>query len=393
MKICEIVKNDTYCNDFIDLVNYCFGIKKETVEYEIENLLKKDDSVVVAAIDDDLLQGALVINDFIINWCNKNVKMGGIGYVATFPEAREKHAIAKVLTKSLKIMKENNQIISMLAPFSFGFYRKYGWELGALAKIVEIDINDLANFNGEGYSVKSIDKGCIEQIKGVYEKCYLSYNGASKRTNIRWEYIFANIHKNDMKSYGVYDESNKLKGYIFYKLQNGVMEVQEIGYDSLSVKKHLLRFMYIHRAQVGKIKLTIPEGDNLSLILKNPKQPTTMSINMMVRVVDVKKVLEMYPYKIADNLEFIVNIKDEYAPWNNDTFEIVIKDNKVNVIKGSDKQVDVNCGIQAFSQIAFGFINWSEAKDVEIAQYNNKEVFEKLNEAMPKKALYVTDTF
>src|SRR5690606_11674243 len=54
--------------------------------------------------------------------------MGGIAGVSTWPEHRRNGYVASLLKELLLIMKQKGQSISMLYPFSFAFYRKYGWE-------------------------------------------------------------------------------------------------------------------------------------------------------------------------------------------------------------------------------------------------------------------------
>ncbi|CAM5379893.1 GNAT family N-acetyltransferase OS=Lysinibacillus sphaericus OX=1421 GN=LS41612_07495 PE=4 SV=1 [Lysinibacillus sphaericus] len=59
----------------------------------------------------------------------ENYEMGGIGFVATYPEYRQQGIMKKLIIASLKEMRQNGQTISVLAPFSVSFYRYFGWEL------------------------------------------------------------------------------------------------------------------------------------------------------------------------------------------------------------------------------------------------------------------------
>src|SRR5262245_58735639 len=77
-------------------------------------------------------QGALLSALMLIpleTWIQgKLFSMGGIAGVATWPEARRRGCVDKLLTLTLETMKNNGQTLSMLHPFSFSFYRKYGYE-------------------------------------------------------------------------------------------------------------------------------------------------------------------------------------------------------------------------------------------------------------------------
>src|SRR5690625_1180692 len=56
----------------------------------------------------------------------KTFNMGGISSVATWPEYRRKGLVKKLLSHALHDMKKNEQHLSLLHPFSFPFYHKYG---------------------------------------------------------------------------------------------------------------------------------------------------------------------------------------------------------------------------------------------------------------------------
>ncbi|GMQ58396.1 GNAT family N-acetyltransferase [Vallitalea sediminicola] len=392
MDLYNIVDNK-YLDRFAELQSYCFGVDKDLVKFELDNLFGKDDSIILGAFEDNLLQGALVINDFDIYWHGLNVKMGGIGGVATFPEARQNHVVEKLLIESIKMMNDNNQVFSLLAPFAYSFYKKYGWEYASKNKKLEIKISDLSHFKSGDFTVKPIGKDYINQIKQVYENFYCNYNGADKRSNLRWEHIFARNDKNNVYSYGVFDHDDKIRGYIFYELKSDGMIVQEVAYDSLKARKQILRFIYVHRAQFDKVTLTVPNNNDLDILLNNPRQHMEISSGMMVRIINVKKILGMYPYEIMDNLKFSISIEDKYAPWNNNVFEVNIKDNNTLVEESEDNESDISCSIQVLSQIVFGFLSWEEAVKLELIACNNEGLIGKLNSAMPKRCSYITDPF
>lgn len=393
MDLGKIVKDGTYVDEFIRLLNYCFGIREEDTKFEIDNLFTKDESVILGAIDQNMLQGAVVINDFNIFWHGITVKMGGIGGVATFPEAREKHAVAKLISESLKTMYDNNQVFSLLAPFSYSFYRRYGWEWGMTRNFLTINISNLSHFKNEDHTVKSISIESIEEIKEVYEGYYGQYNGPSKRTHLRWELLFETNKRNNVYSYGVYDTKKKLCGYIFYKLEDNQMTISEMGYTSLKAHKQLLRFIYVHRAQAEKVVMAVPDNDPTILLLNNQRQEIKKVSTLMVRVVDVKKVLERYPYTETLDIDIRIRIEDEYAPWNNKVFSLSKRERKVKVSEGPIDSYDIKCPIQVFSQIAFGFLSFKEADQLELLTCENKGLLGKLNQLMVVKTTYMTDSF
>ena len=54
--------------------------------------------------------------------------MVGIGYVASYPEARGQGGINQIMEKILEDCRYRKVSLSYLAPFSYPFYRRYGYE-------------------------------------------------------------------------------------------------------------------------------------------------------------------------------------------------------------------------------------------------------------------------
>lgn len=392
MEFCKIVKNGTYVKEYGCLLNYCFGMKQEHIQAELDGLFLKDDSDFFGAIDEGLLQAGLIINDYSIYWNGIDMKMGGIGGVASFPEAREKHCVADLLKKSIESMYNKGQLFSLLAPFAYGFYRKYGWEWAITKKNIEINLNDLAHFRGEGLKVKPINQDDVDSIKKVYEEHYSIYNGASKRTDLQWNYKLSKFDKDSIRSYGVFDNDDNMCGYVFYKIENGKFNIHEMCYTTLAARKQLLGFVRVHRAQVEHVNMTVPEDDNTLLLLKNQYKKISLDSSMMVRVIDVKKVLELCPYDV-DSIEFSIKVTDEYADWNNKLFTVHKDADKITVSEDATKEPDITCSIQAFSQVLFGFTSFKELASLELIEFKDSDNLSKISDAIPKKKTFVTDAF
>lgn len=392
MDIINIDKRSKCINEYSDLLNYCFATPVEDshmlLEYADKNCLN-----ILGCIENGLLQASLVNNNFDMFWQGKCVKMGGIGAVSSFPHAREKNYIRDLLKEILLKMHNENQIFSMLDPFYYPFYKKYGWEWAITKKIVEIDINDLSHFEEQDYRMKPINIKQLEKIKILFNNYFSKYNGTIIRPQFRWDNYFERINNKKLFCYGVFDELQELKGVISYTIKDRLLNVEELVYDSLSVKKQLLRFMYKHRAQVDSIIMVVPENDESLLLLKNPRQNVKLKQSMMVRIVDVKRMFEMFDYKGSNDFSFTIKINDRYAPWNDDLFIIRRNNNKIYVDTIINEDININCNIQVLSQIMFGFISWRQAYELEMLDCEDKEVITLLNDIMIKHPTFITEYF
>ena len=59
------------------------------------------------------------------------VSHSSVGAVGTLPEYRNKGCAAAMMRECVKVLKAQDICLSSLWPFSFPYYRRFGWEVGA----------------------------------------------------------------------------------------------------------------------------------------------------------------------------------------------------------------------------------------------------------------------
>ncbi|MCG8411842.1 MAG: GNAT family N-acetyltransferase [Bacteroidales bacterium] len=211
MAIEIITNNKTYNEKLIQMNNYCFNfLSKEDLEQYFGFLTHNDDATILGTIEEETLYASLMILNLSTYWNNQKIKVGGIGNVCSMPEWREKHAIAGLIKESLRLMKQNNQIFSLLGPFHYDFYRRYGWEWGEQKKIITMGIDDLKDFKSDGYRYSRLSYDNCKEMNDVYESYFSQYNGATVRDKNRWQLFLLMNEKEGSHIYGVYNEQNKL---------------------------------------------------------------------------------------------------------------------------------------------------------------------------------------
>jgi predicted acetyltransferase len=393
MEIKKIVSDGNYLDDYSKLLIYCFGLTEEDVRFEMNHIFKDAETVIFGAFDLDKLKSSLIINDYTMFWNGTTVRMGGIGNVASFPEARQDHLVEKLLMHSLEKMHDLKMMFSLLGPFSYSFYRKYGWEWGMNQLKYEVGIMDFEHFRPGNYTTRPLTEDDTESLMTVYDKSYSIYNGPLNRTKSHWAVQVARNKKDNNYSYGVIDQENQLAGYITYELKDHIFKVKEIAYTSLEVKEHIFFFIFIHRAQVDTVKINLPDNDPFLSMLNNQRQKVTLSPGMMVRVVDVEQTLLSLNYPSDERIQFSIKIDDFYAPWNNTTFLVDSNEAGIKVTKGEDIVADIQCSIQTFSQIAFGFKSFMEADQLALLKYSNRNVLAALDKIKTKRNTYIADFF
>ncbi len=399
MKIKAI--NENNIEELKYIMHYCFRIPEDDIEWFAENIhdIEYHKKNCIGAFDKGKLAAALTIHPYQIYFQKSPVKMGGIGAVCTLPEYRNKHYARDLLVKSLEIMNERDQIISMLAPFSYYFYRKYGWGWGIQYKKYNMKIDDIKDYNDEiEGEFRPVENKDLEKVKNIYELFVKKYNGTVRRTDKQWKQSFKSQDRNDKYRYCYINNQGEMEGFIVFGIDAGKIKIDELYYSSVFVKKEILRFLYSHRAQCEKIEWHAPADDNTSFLISEPDLDCSIIKGMMFRVVNVKKVLKEYFKKEKTeklrslNLKsFSLKVTDNYASWNNKTFKLDINGRGISV-EETDINPDLTISISDFSQLITGFINLTEAREMNKIE-GKVEYLDKLENVFTKHPTLINDHF
>ncbi len=333
------------------IMAYCFrGKRAETDKDSADNFIPENH---LGLFDGERLMSSLEIVPKKVLLYKESVKMGGIAGVTSFPEYRHGGVAKKLIIQSLGIMRERNMIVSFLHPFSYMFYRRYGWETAFHKKVYTIELKSLSAIGTKSMKYRILNESYIAGMEKIYHSNMLNYNGAAIRTKEEWEEKF----KHDF-IYGAEDEQGLLRGYIIYCIDDKVMTVKELICDSIEAKRELLRFIYMHDAKIDRFVWAAPADDMTDMLLDEPPQAVCVP-KMMARAVDVEKLLCIYDYSGYEG-DFSLKIEDPWAPWNNSLFCVHVKGKKASVTRSNSNSPDINCSIEAFSQMIMGYAGFDK---------------------------------
>lgn len=374
-----------------DMIMYCFSRTERYAQFFVENIFKAENCI--GCYDGERLGAALHIHPFEMFFYGKTVPMGGIGSVATLPEYRHCHCASRMLIEALKIMRDRGDVFSGLAPFSFAFYRKYGWEMAFHKKEYHLLMEDLKGFGTGKGNFKPLDFADIPRLAKVYESFARSYNGAICRNDENWELVLKKHERDGLYRYGYEDESGELRGYIFYRLEDKKFHINELIYSEPRVKGELLRFVYYHSAQADEVIWQAPADDNTFLMLDNPRREQRIIPGMMIRAVDVRKLLEMCPFPQEYSGSFTIVVDDPWAQWNDSTFKLDIEEGHVQVKDIGKKPGDIQGSIQCLSQMLFGYTGIKEAVETGKIEVKDLKLYENLQHIFKGTTTFVNDTY
>lgn len=347
---------------------------------------------------DHALRAQATVHHFNTYVSGKAIKMGGLAGVCTAPEYRRNGYVAQILQQALVDMKENGETISMLHPFRFGFYRKYGWESYIEYKSYEMQAEHLTSILSK--MKKSPPIGSVERILDVerllpiYDEYASRYNGTLKRSKEWWEKLINGRKKGNIAVYR--SPQGHDEGYLLYQVLNSEFTIHELVATSYDSQKSIWNFIAQHDSMVDIVKWNAPIDDTFTYMLDNPRVKQTITPYFMARIVDVVSFIANYQFEPAGEDEaYSLYISDDFAPWNSGTFTLSInQQGRGQLTKVEEQQnFDLSIDIGALTSVMLNYTNFEANIRAERVQAQQYSLINRLQRRISTKTSYLTDFF
>lgn len=328
------------------------GDKKADFHYWVAN------STTHGAYEQNEIIGQLLVLPLNMTVHGMNMPMGGIGFVATYPEHRNKGVMKKLMQKALESMRMQGQLVSVLAPFSVSFYRYFGWELFVDKVYYTVPRTAFPDFGKRRDDVKRfsfsvMNAQLFNDVKQFHNAISAKTNGAMLRDVAWWKRI---ERRQPTSHFAVVYEQQEVIGYIRYTISNLTFEVQDFIVKNYCAHKALWRFMTAHAASVDKICGVTSVDEQMGFLFQEPQYKRELTRDVMVRIVDVEKFLQHYNWRELET-NLYVRITDPFCEWNEALYEInksgkITKVSEENVNKGHILELTIN----QLSTLLLGYI-------------------------------------
>ncbi|WP_034552654.1 GNAT family N-acetyltransferase [Carnobacterium funditum] len=384
--------------EMLDLANYAFNKDKTASrEKKFKQLCLNSDCY--GAFKNNTLLSQLIVRPMEVYLHGQTFKMGGIGYVSSYPENRGGGDIAQLMALSLKKMNEQGQTLSYLDPFSYSFYRRYGYEQCFDELNYTIDVNELPKIQKTIGSIRRVKwEDAKASLKEIYKNRYRTSVGPLKRSEWDWEFLMLSREDSSIALY--YDEKGKAQGYLIYSFKGqteGTFVLQEMVYLSQSAFKELWNFVSSHKASFHTFIYKTGEHEKIAYLFDNPRIKQEFIPSMMARIVNVEQFLLAYPFKKQAPQTFYLKVKDEQADWNAGLWkvELHLTDRKVTLITREEEilQESILTGtIQTWTQV---FMNYRTIKELHFFEQieGDKQLVAEIAEYIPEGTPVLYDYF
>ncbi|NHJ32128.1 MAG: GNAT family N-acetyltransferase, partial [Asgard group archaeon] len=319
------------------------------------------------------------------------MKMGGIAAVATKPQFRRQRHITELTKESFKVMRKNGEYISVLYPFKFSYYRKFGYENSAdFEWVISPPSNIIIPKDFQPLKVREITPDeSFEVLMPIREKIGSKYNLTIYDDVDFWK--FHHVGKK-RKLYVIEDKGENI-GYFSTQLEkregpwNVRLIMKDVIVDSIAARLTVFDFIKKHTDQNKDFSFPFLDGELATDYfddLWDGSFKFHKSGGPMFRVVDIRKSLELLEFDKSLDVAFSMKIDDEHAPWNSEPMLVTIKNGKAKVTKTADENFDLITDIKAYTQLFVGYRTIYDLHEINKVKIKKKDLA-KIDKVFPKR--------
>lgn len=338
----------------------------------------------------------LVVPEYTVRFNGHDAPMEGIGGVGTLPENRKGGYVRRLFEKALADIRDRGGVFSFLFPFSFAFYRKFGYEHCKNQNIFRIPMHYFEDYpfpdNVEAYGVGSD----ITAYKEIYSEFVRDKNLAVVRGESNWKdaiehdpYLtkrYAYLHRN---------KNNKPDAYIMYTAKEAdegenKMKILELAWINREGLRSMFGFIYGQSPMFSAVEWDAPTEFNAYAFfpeaydIENIRHASGMN-----RIVNVPSALSMLCAPDGEG-RVALRVNDSFLPCNNGTYEIEWGGGNLEA-RQSKKNPDLELSVETLAQIATGFMTPDQVREKsDVTFYANEPDIRKL---FPLKNLYMLEHF
>ena len=302
-----------------------------------------------------------------VHFAGRAITCGLVGGVGTDPEYRRGGLVREIFSEMAKACDDRAIPLTILHPFSFDYYRKFGFERVADHRVLEFPITALDFAPRYPALVRCQGDTYGEDLATVYNTFAAEGRHLLPKRS-RHSFPTSDSTK---KVYLSRDEEGRPDGYIILEIENYFsvnrmvsvnLHVHELVFLTPEALIKLFGFIRMFEGEMETVKLhNTAMAPEIELCLRHYMHiGITIIPDIMARINDVKAFFEAVPYP-AEPGSFTFKAKEPAtSPWTGDrtngTWRVDYGDSKTTVTSLPDgADWDFAADIPALTQLAFGY--------------------------------------
>lgn len=375
MIIRPLRNNEKYKRDM--LFAEAFNMKPD-IEQSAKEEMNLVDEVLYGAFKDDgeTLMAQIAVIDYKSMYYGNILTAAGIAGVSTLPEYRRSGCIREIFKYIFTSGEVKSFDTSFLYPFSYRYYRQYGYERILQHKTIKFPFSLIQFIPRSDCGVLYKSKEQLPELLELYNNYAKRYNACFYREN--GKYFCETPFKTGKYTYMWYN-NGRPEAYATFTIEGRTLNVTELVWLDKNSLFGMLGFLRMYEGQVDDIWFSMLDKNSpLDLIIGADKCSYGMYDGAMGRFIDIKKGLSLYPYPETSG-SLTIEVTGDFIASNNGLYHIEYGGGKASVThvnKAADgKSKDMSISVCSLSRLLFGDVSPSNIPYLpDTVVYNEEKV-------------------
>ena len=272
----------------------------------------------------------------------------GITAVGVAPEYRGAGAGSRMLKLMLEELHREGWALSSLYPATVEYYRRVGYERAGHRMHYELAVDAIDTGDRE-LTLRPIGEGDLDTMKALYERRARVSSGLLDRPE--WMWTGRPLTPEQREHRMIIERDGEPEGYVVFR-QGGradPLRVRDVCVLTRQAARRVLALFASFRSMVETVAWAGGPLDPVLYALQEPIVATArmrverpISLDWMLRVVDVRKALEArgYPPGVEAQLHF--DIEDDMLPANNGKVTLSVSGGRGEVREGGEGRIKMH---------------------------------------------------
>lgn len=318
---------------------------------------------------DGELVSSLVCTPGPVYIAGSSVPHSAVGAVGTLAEHRKHGCAHAMMVKSVQILREEEIYLSSLWPFSYKYYRKFGWEVGSEIRSFGAQGKVFAEM-GDPSKVRGVESDDLEAIKEIYTSYVLDFNCSTDRSDHWWNAMnqmlkFLKFEQEAGHGTVVHVTEDEVDGYAVYELttgENGIsVNVKESAFEFPEHRRDMLAFLgSVYRE--SQMVFGAPMSDLFLQELPDPRVVTTViNPSFQFRVIDPEKAISSMGQTGDESLSgrFTLKLTDPVFTQGFE-FGVQVDAGVISICKPSPKN-RLSMSVETLARVYSGYLSAADA--------------------------------
>lgn len=386
-----------HLEQYNDLLRYAFQVTERTLaRYGWENdgirqskFIVLERATVLGWFEGDKLASQIANYPIRMNIHGSTYSIGFITSVATYPEYSGQGLMSSLMKKTLLDMKENQQSIALLFPYSVPLYRHRGWEFISDKVTYQIKDHQLPKARKSPGYVRRVSQNHDDLIS-LHSRFAQKTHGCILRNKLAWEEYWR-WDEDDTAVAIYYSKENEPLGYMVYLLKNDIMYVKEMIYMNMEAWKGLWNYIGAHASMVTEVRGNNYFNEPTAFWLEDSDIVEQLRPYIMGRIIDLPLFISQYNFiNVEKPLRLCIEVADSLLPWNHGVFTLYLAPGEAPKIIKEGENPKIKLSIGTLTCVLLGYKRAKRLYDREHITGDLQAVL-LLDQVIPHEKAYISD--